>query len=439
MIETLAELGRRLEALGAGGDRAVEAPGDGGDGAVSRAAVGMPGDGGGGAVNRAAVATPDAGGETVNCNKNALSDVVDRAAGENPWFFPAEIRRAAANLASDMLSPRALSEWLARYPALPVDAPKSVLVVMAGNIPFVGVHDLVCVVASGHRALVKPSSKDAVLMSWVVGELLDIDPGLLLTLVPADYGRELSTGKNVHISADSLAAARDATFAMDGDGAAIPGPHAVITMDSNNMAVLPPDAVIAMGSDDAVGALREKYAGIPMLLRGNRSSLAVLDGTETPRQLAALADDVLSFSGLGCRNVSLVFAPRGYDFRKFQHVLYQYESELNLKHRNNYRQARALLKMNAVSHIDCHSCLLVEDRDFSNNVSVLNYAFYDTLSKVTDWINDHDGAVQCVACPPSFKSCHPRAVAPGQTQRPSLGDYPDGRDTMEFLSSLSLF
>jgi hypothetical protein len=295
--------------------------------------------------------------------------------------------RAARSIAADMLTFDNLAAWLDRYPTLPVTKARNILIIMAGNIPFVGLHDLVCVLASGHRAMVKPSSKDMHIMSWVVSQLLDIAPGLPVSMV-------------------------------------------------ENLSCLP-DAVIAMGSNDTVRALREQYAGIPMLLRGHRSSLAVLDGSETKAELTALADDILSYSGLGCRNVSLVFVPTGFDFTELKHALAQCGSSHDVKHYNNYRQVRALLKMTAIPYIDCRSCLLIEKQDFPADISVINYAYYNERAEAEKWIAQHDAEIQCIACGSIVGiEDHPRYVALGMTQRPGLGDYPDGCDTMQFLLTL---
>lgn len=185
--------------------------------------------------------------------------VIAGACAANPWFTPAEIRRAVDALRTDMLDRARLAAWLGRYP-LPVARRADVLVVMAGNIPLVGFFDLLCVVAAGDRCLVKPSAKDRVLTEYVVRLLLEIDP--------------------------------EAPVALAGDDA-----------DA--------DAVIATGSDNANRYFRTRYAGIPTLLRGSRHSAAVLSGEETEADLDGLADDLFAYSGLGCRSVSLLFLPRG--------------------------------------------------------------------------------------------------------------------------------
>ena len=311
-------------------------------------------------------------------------DVIRRAVAANPWFQAAGIEQAVRNIAENMLPAGTLREWLSLYPALPIAEPKEVLVVMAGNIPFVGFQDLLCVLAAGYRAIVKPSSKDAVLMSYIAGELTDIAPGLPVSLYS---GNET------------------------------------------------PGAVIAMGGDNAMTVLRERYAGVPVLLRGNRYSLAVVDGSETPEDMAGLSRDILSYSGLGCRNVSLVFVPRNYNIRVLKNAMSAHAGTVNPKYLNNYRQAKALLELNGMPFVDCGINVLVEEREFSAAVSCINYAFYDRLSEATDWVFEHDVETQCIA----GNIDHPRAVGFGRTQQPALTDYPDGCDTMKFLAGIWSF
>jgi len=289
---------------------------------------------------------------------------------------------AAANLARGMLAPEITAEWLGRYPGLPVATPRNVLVITAGNIPFVGMQDLICVLAAGHRALVKASLRDRDNMAWTVETLLDIDPSLPVAMYD------------------------DTT---------------------------PPDAVVAMGGDAAVAAIGARYAGVPTLLRGHRASAAMLTGGETEAELRALADDITLHSGLGCRNVSLLLVPRGYDFAPLARTLAPRDGDAPS---GGYRQARAMLRMAGVEHTDCGGCLLVEEDGFPAAAGVVNYMYYDDSAEAAEWIGRHDGEIQCVAIPPRLAAIHPRAVAFGDTQRPRPWDYPDGRDTMQFLMEL---
>lgn len=302
---------------------------------------------------------------------DASRKVLARACAANEWFMPADVLRAVQAVRTELLDRRKLAVWLGRY-AVPARAPRRVLVVMAGNIPLVGFLDLLCTLAAGHCCLVKPSGKDRVLTEYVIGQLRSIDPS-----VPVEV--------------------------CDGQVAA--------------------EAVIATGSDNANRYFRVQYAGLPTLLRGSRQSVAVLSGRETAEQWQALADDVFAYSGLGCRNVSLLFVPRGCDVRLAAPAM-------NPKYVNNYRQTKALLEMEGRPFRDLGAAVLVEERAFPTALSRIHYSFYDDLSEVSAWLAQQDGVLQCVAT-----TCldHPRRTAFGRAQRPALGDYPDDRDVMEFL------
>ena len=301
-------------------------------------------------------------------------EVAERACRANGWFTPADVRRAVAAIADGMLRRDRLETWLAPYP-VPVAVPRRVLVVMAGNIPLVGFFDLLCVLAAGHRCLVKPSAKDRVLTEYVVGMLRELDPE-----VPVGF--------------------------CDGSS--------------------PVDAVIATGSDNANRYFRAHYAGIPSLLRGSRQSVAVLSGRETPEQLAGLGDDIWAYSGLGCRSVSLIFAPEGYEPALQM-------PPVNDKYINNYRQQRALLEMQERPFVDLGCAVAVEQCAFPAALSRIAYAHYATLDEVAAWLAGHDGELQCVVtgCLP-----HSRRAGFGCAQSPALTDYPDDRDVLAWLAAL---
>lgn len=308
---------------------------------------------------------------------DASREVIAAAHAANGWFLPEEIVRAVRTLADGMLRRDRLETWLGAYSALPHPViPRRVLVVMAGNIPLVGFFDLLCVLVSGHRCLVKPSAKDRVLMEYVVRQLRELEPS-----VPVEYYEEGT----------------------------------------------PVDAVIATGSDNANRYFRTHFAGIPSLLRGSRQSVAVLSGAETPEQWAALADDIWAYSGLGCRNVSLLFLPRGVD------PLLEMP-RVNGKYRNNYIQQKALLEMQGLPFVDLGSAVLVEQCAFPNALSCIAFTHYDTLEEVSAWLSAHDDELQCVVsdCLP-----HSRRAAFGCAQSPALTDYPDDRDVIAWLATLN--
>ena len=184
---------------------------------------------------------------------------IARASAENGWFSHGDITNSVASIRKTMLDQQALQAWAASYPT--VTTPKNVGVIMAGNIPLVGFFDLLCVIVSGHSLFLKMSSKDKALMSYMISQLTEIYPQI-----------------PIYELGDST-----------------------------------PDAIIATGSDNTNRYFRSRYGHLPAIFRGSRSSAAVLDGNETPEELAGLADDIFTYSGLGCRNVSHLILPPGYD------------------------------------------------------------------------------------------------------------------------------
>ncbi|MCM1150415.1 MAG: aldehyde dehydrogenase [Alistipes sp.] len=299
--------------------------------------------------------------------------IIAEACAANGWFTPEEIRRAVGAIAERMLRRETLERWLGAYP-IPVAEPRRVLVVMAGNIPAVGFLDLLCVVASGHRCVVKPSTKDRILITYIVELLQEIDPE-----VPIEFY----------------------------DGAA------------------PVDALIATGSNNARRYFQARYAGIPALLRGNRQSVAVLSGRETPEQLAGLADDIGAYSGLGCRSVSRLFLPEGC----------RLQLELrpsNPKLHNDYLRTRALLTMTGRPFIDLGCAVAVEQQEFPASLSCIAYSHYRDLREVESWLTAHDEELQCVV-----SECvgHSRRTGFGCAQSPSPTDWPDDRDVLTWLTT----
>ena len=232
---------------------------------------------------------------------SAIPDaVIAQAEAENEWFC--QIGTAIEAIRVQMLDKAKFSEWLALYPTTP-HAPKRVAIIMAGNIPAVGFADLLYTIASGNIPVIKYSSKDRVLMEYIVSQLQAIEPQLVIE----QY-----------------------------NGGAV-------------------DAAIATGSDSATLHFRAMFGDIPTLIRGSRHSVAVLTGCESGKQLEALSRDIFTYSGLGCRNVSLIFAPEGFDFKLAVPTM-------PVGYQNNYRHARALLTMQGVPFTDHNGALTAEGR-----------------------------------------------------------------------------
>ena len=313
------------------------------------------------------------GSDDVSCS------VIARAVAENEWFSTADIRYAVEAVRSEMLDAEKVSQWLSHYPSAHTREPKRVAIIMAGNIPLVGFFDLMCVIANGDVPCVKPSSKDRVLEEYIEQLLSEIEPSLRIERYEdgADY-----------------------------------------------------DAVIATGGESANLYFRSAFEGVPCLLRGSRHSVAVLSGKEKKSDLKHLADDIFIHSGLGCRNVSLVFVPKGYA-PKFG------VRNMCRAYHNNYLQCRALLTMQGANFEDLGEAVVVRSTvaEFPRFLSQINIVEYTSLESVKQWLAERDEALQCVVS--EIEGLHSRQVPIGKAQQPTLFDYADERDTMQFLASIA--
>ena len=268
---------------------------------------------------------------------DASNRIIDEAIATNGWFTRADILRAVEAIRTEMLDREKLAAWLKNYTK--AVEPKRVAVIMAGNIPLVGFFDLLCVVAAGHECHVKPSSKDSVLMRYVVEQLRDIEPNIAI----CDYSA-------------------DVTY----------------------------DMAIATGGDDANAYFREHFAGTRTLLRGSRHSVAVLNGNESAEELQALYNDITAYSGLGCRSVSMLFVPRGYvpDFKRG-------EAE-NVKLRRNIQAMRATLTIEGVEFWDAGAFIMRRGEDFAQSLAVVTLREYADIEEVSEWIETNAEHIQCV-------------------------------------------
>lgn len=297
--------------------------------------------------------------------------IIEQATSENEWFGQEDILMAVDAIREEFLSADKLQRWAEQYP--PSEA-RHTAIIMAGNIPLVGFFDLLCALMAGHRVAVKPSSKDRALTNYIMNLLRDISPS-----IPIE--------------------------AYDGQVAY--------------------DMVIATGSDLAAQHFRKHYASTPTLIRGTRHSVAVLAGDETQEELQALQRDIFSYNGLGCRNVSLIFLPESC-------TLPLYPPQMGEMYRGTYRHTKAMRTMLGEPYVDYGECIAVEEMAFSSNISQINYARYRTMDEVVQWIKENDEQLQCIV---SHAISHPRAVAFGRAQYPTLGDYADGVDVMKFLTA----
>ena len=300
-------------------------------------------------------------------------DIIALAIEQNPWFTEQDILSAVEAIRTEMLDRAKLEEWLQGYPT--ITTPQRGAIIMAGNIPLVGFFDLLCVLCSSHEAHIKPSSKDRVLMLHIVDLLRSIEPSILIY----EYSAE------EHY-----------------------------------------DMVIATGGEEANRYFESHFADTKRLLRGSRHSVAVLDGTESERELRGLYEDITAYSGLGCRSVSMIFAPEGLDI-----ILPKGEAH-NPKLRRNIASMRALYMMQGRTFGDYGSFLTIEGTAFATSLANVVVHRYRDIRDVKVWLREHSEEIQCVVSHLDIEG----AVALGEAQHPRLSDYADGVDTMEWLVSV---
>ena len=304
----------------------------------------------------------------------------ESAARENPWFIPEFIELSTHQIAENFLSPKLLSDWTNSYSiAENTPLPKLIGLVMAGNIPLVGFHDLVCCFISGHKTLVKTSSKDEVLIKHLVAKMIGWDVSV------ADY----------------------IGFADNLKGC---------------------DAYIATGSNNTSRYFEYYFGKYPNIIRKNRTSVALLDGTENTEELLALADDIQFYFGLGCRNITQLLVPEGYDFVPLLNALRKYEHFMDYhKYKHNFDYHLTILIMSNKYYMNNDSVILTENIAAFSPVSQVHYVFYADKTEAIKIITNND-SIQCVV--------GHGYTAFGKAQSPTLSDYADGIDTLQFLHSL---
>jgi hypothetical protein len=314
-------------------------------------------------------------------------EVLEREPVLNPWFTPQWLDLALKGIAR-MLERENLEKWLETYrlPSVSRGKEKLIGLVLAGNIPLVGFHDIMCVLASGHRILARASTKDDRLIVRVAEFISSIDP---------------PTGERIILTEDPLKGM---------------------------------DAVIATGSNNSARYFEYYFRDIPHIIRKNRNGVAVLTGNETEEELGLLGLDIFSYFGLGCRNVTKIFVPRDYDLRSLLAVLDQF-SDLGQHHKyaNNVDYYRTIYLLNKEDFLDNGVLLLKQDRGTASPVGVVFYERYSELGELRRELKLRSEEIQCIV------SLHPgieNALVPGMTQVPMPWDYADGVDTLRFLAEL---
>ncbi len=304
-----------------------------------------------------------------------------KAERENQWFSQDQIRYALSTW-SRLLSEENLTKWMDKYSysGKNID-PKRIGLIMAGNIPLVGLHDLISILLSGHKALVKLSTNDSVLMQFCIDFLLK---------------------------------------------SGFPENKIEVVNRLENF-----DAVIATGSNNSNRYFEYYFSKVPHLLRKNRTSVAVLTGNETKEQLTGLGEDIFRYYGLGCRNVAKLFVPKGYNPATFFEAVFDYGYLIeHNKYMNNHDYYRAIYLLNQEPFLENNFVILKEEKQLHSPISIVYYQEYEHLEEVDIQINQIRNDLQCIVGQTGKIAGE---IPFGTTQEPALWDYADGVDTIEFL------
>lgn len=313
-------------------------------------------------------------------DEGVLDDLMSKVKNENPWFTPGSVQVALEGICR-YLDEAKLKKWISSYNLSP-PAAKKVAVIMAGNIPLAGFHDLLSVLVSGHAVMAKLSSKDSVLPGWLITRLIELEPRFDAYITQPPRLKDF-------------------------------------------------DAVIATGSDNSARYFNYYFGKYPHIIRQNRTSCAVLSGQESAEDLTLLGRDVFTYFGLGCRNVSKLFVPADFDPTRlirawdiFVDILHHH------KYHNNYDYQKSILLVNKIPFYDSGFVILHENEKLVSPISVVYFERYHNDEDLVSKLNAIENKIQCVVGTQSGQTPF------GQTQAPELWDYADRVDTLRFLEKL---
>ncbi|WP_339701370.1 acyl-CoA reductase [uncultured Marixanthomonas sp.] len=302
----------------------------------------------------------------------------------NGWFTEDNLHFTFKSWA-EALTEDNVNKWISKY-TIPETEPKTVAIIMAGNIPLVGFHDFLSVLITGNKVLAKLSSNDKQLLPFLAEYLISVEPEFK-SLIDFTEGRLTSF-----------------------------------------------DAVIATGSDNTARYFEYYFSKYPNIIRKNRNSVAVLTGNETNEEMEFLADDIFRYFGLGCRNISKIYLPEDYDYDKFFNGMFSWKHVINNhKYINNYDYNKAVYLMSDIKLLDNEYLLLKEDTGYSSPISVTFYEKYSNLEDVKKKLKEEADKIQAVVSNTGIDN----EIPFGTAQNPELWDYADGVDTVDFLLKLS--
>ncbi|MCX7863297.1 MAG: hypothetical protein N2449_09925 [Bacteroidales bacterium] len=325
--------------------------------------------------------------ENLSTKIQSFRHYAELASQHNPWFTPENITFCLQQW-SNNLNPSSIQQWLSAYDTKKLNhkCPKQVLIIAAGNIPLVSLHDVISVFVCGHKTIVKLSSKDKHLLKGLIEVLTEQYPEC------KNYFT-LTEDKVTHF-----------------------------------------DAVIATGSSQTLPYFEYYFAKKPHIFRSHRNSIAILTGNETKHELEQLSNDIFRYFGLGCRNVSKIYVPEHYNFEQmltafkpWEHIFYHHY------YLNNYEYQKTIYLLNKEPFIDGGFFMLKENSEISSPIGVIFYEYYSELRILVPKIESWLPQIQCIV---SKENKHIKSIPFGTTQMPYLWNYADDIDVINFLTQL---
>lgn len=324
-------------------------------------------------------------GEHFKGDSDYLNEVIERAARENTWLTSENIQKSIESI-STWLDFETLNQWIQSY-QIENTQNKEIGLIFAGNLPLVGFHDLLCVLASGCKVKIKLSSDDKVLPKYVIDKLIEFEPLLQDRIQIIEKLTDF-------------------------------------------------DAVIATGSNNTSRYFEYYFGKKPHIIRKNRNSVAVLTGSETPEEMHALGHDIFDYFGMGCRNVSKIYVPKDYNIAHFYEGIANHDYvKDNFKYFNNYEFYKSIYLINNNMHFDNGFLLVKEDEALASPLSVIYIEYYESIKQLETQIQAISEQIQCLVSGINLNVSSPK-VAFGKSQQPSLMDYADQVDTMQFLKEV---
>jgi len=323
--------------------------------------------------------------QILEVNDETQQSIYHQAYLDNKWFVVENIQKALKQILEHYLDKLKLEDWIASYNIIE-KTPKVVGLILAGNIPFVGFHDVLCCFISGHISKIKCSDKDKKLMPYIISQLISVDARA------AEYFEFIERLSDY-------------------------------------------DAVIATGSNNSAIHFEYYFRDHPTIIRRNRNGIAVLNGSETKEDLRNLAEDVFAYFGLGCRNISKIFVPTDYTFDPLMEILHEHnELVLHNKYKNNFDYNYAIYLLNK-DHFYSNGCIVLKESEkIPSRIASLNYEYYTEIDDLEELLLEQNDEIQCMVSNVKLKKM--KSIPFGSTQSPSLSDYADGIDTLSFLSKL---